>query len=215
MLLRHSSPARCPRVPVAGCPSGRVSGGRVSGGGCPVGGCPVSGWRVSGVRCPGARCPVYECPVAARLVSDCPAPGGFVERVGAADRAPAIGSGRLRRGRPPCPRAARSVAQVGLARSQLAEAVLAWRGSRTATWPPSLGRSGGGCVHVRPPGRPGTAGCTRRWPVGWLGITVGERGARDVCPRAAWLRPCRQGRIGMRPHEVGSTQGGDYGAWSL
>jgi hypothetical protein len=60
MLLRHSSPARCPRVPVAGCPSGRVSGGRVSGGGCPVGGCPVggcpvSGWRVSGVPVPGVR----------------------------------------------------------------------------------------------------------------------------------------------------------------
>jgi hypothetical protein len=89
--LRRSSP--CPRVRVLRCPGVQ--------------------WRV--YRCPVCGCPVCGCPVSARLVSAsdpvCARVGSW--NVGAAGQRFAVGTGQLRRGRPPCPRAARLSAQAG------------------------------------------------------------------------------------------------------
>jgi hypothetical protein len=75
---------------------------------CPVSACSGVQWRV-------CRCPVCGCPVSARLVSASDPVRARVGswNVGAAGQRLAVGTGQLRRGRPPCPRAARLSAQAG------------------------------------------------------------------------------------------------------
>jgi hypothetical protein len=191
--------------------------------------CPVSGVRVRcpGVRCPGVRCPRVWCPVcgppvSTRLVSIQSALGwGSWSEPVRRRQGPAVRTGQLRRGRPPCPRAAQSSARVGLARSQPAKVVLGWRGSRPRTWPPSwdaLGR------RLRPR--------STAWPTrdSRLRARVARQLAGDHGRGAGWARHspmccigcvpvvvhAARGRMaGMRPTMRWLDRGGDYGAWSL
>jgi hypothetical protein len=154
-------PVRCPRVRVSACPGVPVSG-------CPMAGMPVSGLRVSvlpvsglrasgvGVSCPRVWYPRPPCP---RRVSSW--------NVGAAGQRLALGTGRLRPGRPPPLRVARVVCPGWpwwwLAAVVLGGGVGCGAGRRLGP------RSGGGCIQVRPAGRPGPAGSGPGSPVGWLG----------------------------------------------
>jgi hypothetical protein len=136
--------------------------------------CPVPGVRCAGVRVRASR-------VRVRLSAQ----AGFVERVGAAgqphgwtgDLGVVASRVRERPARLPesgwrgrswrRPSGSTEASAVNLA------AVLGWM------------RSGRGCSHVQPPGRPGQpVGREGRPSVGWT-ITVGERGARNLRPRAA------------------------------
>jgi hypothetical protein len=215
-VQRASSWLRGRECPNVAAPFVALSGVR-----CP---CPVS---VSGVRCPGVRCPRVWCPVcgppvSTRLVSIQSALGwgSWSEPVRRRQR-PAVRTGQLRRGRPPCPRAAQSSARVGLARSQPAKVVLGWGGSRPRTWPPSwdaLGR------RLRPR--------STAWPTrdSRLRARVARQLAGDHGRGAGWARHspmccigcvpvvvhAARGRMaGMRPTMRWLDRGGDYGAWSL
>jgi hypothetical protein len=178
----------------------RVSGVRVSSGGC-------AGVRSAGVSCPRVSCPRVSCPRSP------PRRDAFVEpRCGGPEPRGWAGSGfgvvtRRVCERPGC--------WPGLAVAALAAVVL---GGGVGCGPGRrLGmRSGGGCVHVLPPGRPGTAGLRAGRPSGWLGITGRGAGCARRSPTRC-MSSCVSSGAGSSaggPHEV-LDQGGDYGAWSL
>jgi len=175
---------------------------------CPVSAC--SGVRVSGVRvlrCPGVqwrvcRCPVCGCPVSARLVSAsdpvCARVGSW--NVGAAGQRLAVGTGQLRRGRPPCPRAARLSAQAGCVAAGGGRA----GGESAAEVAGVLGR-------LRRRLRPGSTA----WPSRTAGLrawvarqVVGDHGRERGCARGSpiWVRLPRvvvgvvgAGSLALRP----------------
>jgi hypothetical protein len=169
------------------CPAGRLRGRVVED--VPTLATPfvaLSGLRASCVRvsCPRVWCPRASCP---RRV------GSW--SVGAAGQRLAVGTGQLRRGRPPPLRAARLLPGL-TGRVVAAGGGRAGRGSRLQSWPPPW-------AALRRRLGPGST----TWPTrdsrsreGRLsgGGGSGERGVRDVRPRGAWLcagyRGCRQGQ---------------------
>jgi hypothetical protein len=180
-----------------GCPNACCAVRRLSASRCPV----------SGVRCPRVRCPVSARPVAG--VPGCPLWGvrvrasrvrvrpvraGGVLWSASVRGGPTVWDGRLCRGRPPVSASGRSSAQVRRD----------WSGGGCAGPSGDVGRgpgrclgvrSGGGCGHVRPPADQDSRLAQRVARRLVEGSRWGS-GARDVRPRAGWLR--RSSGAGLR-----------------
>jgi hypothetical protein len=182
----------------------RRTGSRLRGCGCR--GCPNACRavrRLSASRCPvsgvGVRCPLWGVRVRASRVRASrvrvrPVRAGGVLWSASVRGGPTVWDGRLCRGRPPVSASGRSSAQVRRD----------WSGGGCAGPSGDVGRgpgrclgvrSGGGCGHVRPPADQDSRLAQRVARRLAEGSRWGS-GARDVRPRAGWLR--RSSGAGLR-----------------